>query len=79
MQKEFVKTLKKKNLGEYHDLYLKSNTLLLGDVSVNFRKMCLKTYHQDPVKFLSAPGLEWQAALKKTKVKLELLTHTNIL
>ena len=77
--KRVCKDFEIKNLGEYHDLYLKSNTLLLGDVSANFRKMCLKTYHWDPVKFLSAPGLEWQAALKKTKVKLELLTHTNIL
>ena len=41
--------------------------------------MCLKTYELDPVKFLSAPGLAWQAALKKTEVKLELLTDTNML
>ena len=40
----------------------------------NFRKMCLKIYHSDPVKFFSAPGLAWQAALKKAEVKLELLT-----
>ena len=40
----------------------------------NFRKMCLKIYHSDPVKFPSAPGLAWQAALKKAEVKLELLT-----
>ena len=55
-----------KNLGEYHDLYLKSNTLLLADVFKNFKKMRLKIYHLDPVKFLSASGLVWQAALKKT-------------
>ena len=41
--------------------------------------MCLKVYHLDPVKFLSAPGLAWQAALKKTEVKLELLTDINML
>ena len=46
-----------KNLREYHDLYLKSETLLLADVFKNFRKMCLKICHLDPVKFLSAPGL----------------------
>ena len=63
-----------KNLGEYHDLYLKSDTLLLADVFKNFRKMCLKTHYLDPAKFLSAPGLAWQAALKKTEEKLELLT-----
>ena len=68
-----------KYLSEYHDLYLKSDTLLLADVFENFRKMCLKTYHLDPVKFLSAPGLAWEAALKKTEVKLELLTDTDML
>ena len=44
-----------KNLGEY--FYLKSDTLLLANVFKNFRKMCLKIYHLDPVKFLSASGL----------------------
>ena len=68
-----------KNLGEYHDLYLKSDTLLLADVFENFRKMCLKIHQSDPVKFLSSPGLAWQAALKKTKVKLELLTDIDML
>ena len=67
-----------KNVGEYHDLYIKSDTLLLADVFENFRKMCLKVYHLDPVKFLSAPWLAWQAAFKKTKVKLELLTDINV-
>ena len=45
----------RKDLGEYHDLYLKSETLVLADVFENFRKICLKIYHLDPVKFLSAP------------------------
>ena len=54
-----------KNLGEYHDLFLKSNTLLLGDVFETFRKICFKIYHLDPVKFLSSPGLALQAALKR--------------
>ena len=67
-----------KNLGEYHDLYLKSNTLLQADVFKNLRKMCLKIY-LDPVKYLSAPGLVWQAALKKIEVKLELFTDINML
>ena len=45
-------------------MYLKRDTLLLADVFKNLRKMCSKVYHLDPVKFLSAPGLAWQAALK---------------
>ena len=52
---------------KYHDLYVQSNTLLLADVFENFRNMCLKIYKLDPVKFLSAPGLAWQATLKKIK------------
>ena len=67
--KRVCKDFEIKNLGEYHDLYLKSDTLLLADVFENFRKMCLKLYHLHPGKFLSAPGLAWQAALKKTEVK----------
>ena len=51
-----------------------SYTLLLADVFEIFREMYLKIYHIDPVKFFSPPGLAWQAALKKTKVKLESLT-----
>ena len=62
------------NLDKYHDLYLKSDTLLLTDVFENFRKICLEIYELDPAKFLSASGLAWQAALKNTKVELEVLT-----
>ena len=46
-----------KNTGEYHNLYLTSDTWLLADVFKTFRKMCLKAYPLDPVKFISAPGL----------------------
>ena len=45
--------------------------LMLADVLQNFRNLCLKIYKLDPAKFLSAPGLTWQVALKKTKVKLD--------
>ena len=67
------------NIGDYHDLYAQSDTLLLADVFENFRNMCLEIYELDPVYFVSAPGLAWQACLKKTKVKLELLTDYNML
>ena len=53
-------------------MYVQIDTLLLGDE--NFRNICLKIYELDPAKLLSAPRLIWQAALKNTKVKLDLLT-----
>ena len=68
-----------KNRGEYHDLYAQSDTLLLADVFENFRNMCLEIYELDPVYFVSAPGLAWQACLKKTEVKLELITDYDML
>ena len=74
-----ISNLGLKCLGEYHDLYLKIDTLLLPDVFENFRKMCLKIYHLDPEKFISALGLAWQVALKKNEVELELLTDIDLL
>ena len=68
-----------KNLGEYHDLYVQSDTLLLADIFENFRNMCLNIYELDPVYFVSAPGLAWQACLKKTGVKLELITDYDMI
>ena len=68
-----------KNLGEYHDLYVQCDTFLLADVFENFRNKCIEIYELDPAHFLSAPGLAWQACLKKTKVKLELLTDIDML
>ena len=68
-----------KNLGEYHDLYVQSDTLLLADVFESFRNMCIEIYGLDPAYFLSAPGLAWQACLKKTGVKLELITDVDML
>ena len=73
--KEFIV----KNLGKYHDLYVQSDTLLLADVFENFRDKCIEIYELDPAHFLSAPGLAWQAYLKKTGVKLELLTDNDML
>ena len=64
-----------KNLGDYYDLYVQSDTF--ADVFENFRNMRIKLYELDPAHFLSAPGLAWQACLKKTEVKLELLTDVD--
>ena len=68
LAKRVCKDSEIKNLGEYNDLYVQSDTLLLADVFENFRNIWI-----DPARFLTAPGLAWQAALKKTKVKLDLL------
>ena len=67
------------NVGQYHDLYVQSDTLLLADAFENFRDMCIKEYELDPAHFLSLPGLAWQACLKKTNKELELLTDCDML
>ena len=51
-------------------MYVQCNTFLLADVFENFRNKCIEIYEPDPAHFLSAPGLAWQACLKKTKVEL---------
>ena len=60
-------------------MYVQSDTLTLADVFENFRNKSIEIYLLDPDHFLSAPGLAWQACLKKTDVKLELLTDINML
>ena len=67
------------NLGEYHDLYVRSDTLLLADIFENFRQSCLENYELDLAHFVSLPRLAWQACLKKTNVELELLTDYDML
>ena len=64
--KRVFKNLNNKNLGDYHDLYVQSDALLLADVFDNFRNKCIEIYELDPAYFLSGPGLAWQAFLKKT-------------
>ena len=73
------KRFKLKNLGEYRNLYVQSDFSLLTDVFKNFRNKCLEVFELDPAHFLSLPGVAWQACLKKTNVKLELLTDYDIL
>ena len=77
--KRVFKNLNNKNPGDSHDLYVQSDTLLLADVFENFRNKCIEICELDPAHFLSAPGLAWQACLKKTEVKLELLTENDML
>ena len=59
------KEFKLKHLREYQDFYVQSETLLLADVFENFGNTCIKIYELDPAHFLTAPGLAWQACLKK--------------
>ena len=71
-------TFNLKTMGDYHDLYLKSDILLLADVFENFRKTCLQYYKLDPCHYFSSPGLSWDAMLKMTNIKLELMTDIDM-
>ena len=67
-----------KTMGEYHDLYLISDVLLLTDVFENFRKTCMQYYKLDPCHYFTSPGLSCNAMLKMTNIKLELMTDIDI-
>ena len=71
-------TFNLQNMGEYHDLYLKTDILLLTDVFENFRKTCLTYYKLDPQHYITSPGLAWDAMLKMTGVYLELITDIDM-
>ena len=77
-QKVF-QTFNCKTIKDYHDLYLKSDVLLLADVFENFRKTCLKHYNLDPAHYYTSPGLAWDACLKTTKQELQLLDDYDML
>ena len=67
------------NLGNYHDLYVQCDTLLVADVFEKFRSKYIEIYELDTAHFLSVPGLAWQAALSCLGVKLELLIDNDVL
>ena len=67
------------SIRDYHDLCLETDVLLLADVFENFRGVCQKNYELDPAWYFTSPGLFWDAMLKKTAVKLELLTDPDML
>ena len=68
-----------KNLGEYHDLYLQTDIILLANIFEAFRKVCLDNYGLDPAHCYTAPGLAWKACLKKTSIRSELLLDPDML
>ena len=71
-------TFKMNTMGDYHDLYLKTDVLLLADLFEKVIKRCLDYYGLDPCHYVSAPGLSWDAMLKITGIKLELISETDI-
>ena len=77
--KKVCSDFERKKLTGYHDLYLQSDPLLLADAFENIRKLCLKISELNPANFLSAKGLAWETALKKTKVELRQLTKVDML
>ena len=72
------KELNIKNLGEWHDLYLKTDVFLLADVFENFRNICNSIYKLDPAHYLTAPALSWDAWQKKTGKHIENLTNIDM-
>ena len=67
-----------KTLGEYHELYLKTDVLLLAGVFEKFIKTCLNYYGLDPCHYFNAPGLSWDAMLKMTGIKLDLISDIDM-
>ena len=76
--KKVWNTFMMKTMGEYHDLYLVSDVLSLTDEFENFRRTCMQYYKLDPCHYLTSPGLSWDAMLKMTNIKLELMTDIDM-
>ena len=76
--KKVWKTFNIKTMGEYHDLYLNSDVLLLADVFESFQKICLQYYKLDPCHYFTSPGLSWDVMLKMTNIKLELMIDVDM-
>ena len=68
-----------RDLGDYHDLYLRTDVVLLANVYEAFRDTCLRHYKPDPAHFYTSPWLAWKACLKCTGIKLEVLTDPDML
>ena len=79
MLKNFLEVFKMEHFKDYHNLYNETDVLLLADVFESFRNICIKNYKLDPAHYYTAPGLAWDACLKMTGVKLELLSDIDML
>ena len=73
-----MESVYKKNLGEYHDLYWKTDVLLLCDVFENIISVCLKDYGLDPSHYISSPSLSWSSMLKMTGIHLEKINNIDV-
>ena len=67
------------DLGDYHDLYLRTDVILMANMYEAFRNTCLRHYKLDPAHFYTSPGLAWKACLKRTGINLQLLTDPDML
>ena len=76
--KEVWETFNCQTMRDYHDLYLRTDVLLLADVFEKFRSVCQQSYGLDPVHYYSLPGLSWDAALKYSDVKLDLIVDIDM-
>ncbi len=76
--KKVWETFNCKTMKDYHDLYLKTDVLLLADVMTEFRKTCKKAYGLEAFHYYTSPGLAWDAMLKFTDIKLDLLSDTDM-
>ena len=77
--KRALKSLSNKNLGDYHDLYVQSDTLLLADVFENCRNMCIKVYELDPTHFFICTRISMASMFEENMCKIELLTDVDML
>ena len=73
MQRKYYKEFNNKNIDDYHDLYVQSDTILLADVFESLRNKRIEIDELDPPHFLSAPGLAWQASLKENRNKIRII------
>ena len=76
--KKVWKTFNCETMRDYHDLYLKTDVLLLADVMTEFRKTCKKTYGLEAVHYYTSPGLAWDAMLKITEVEIDLISDPDM-